>query len=237
MPQRTRRATSAWTIALCFAARVLAADDCAPVEWQPGDFEDRFKIATFTSHPESSRLSEVQGSSAPSIPSGDPVAISLAVDGRNITSGKVNCRYSANTKDMELNYYTCTVLSRKYGITTDTFFMLNPELEPNCSNIRANTDYCVSGCKWLSCLVFQRKLSANSTHLVVPQLSSQSGQLMDSADHPTMMRRASGPSFSAATPRHSSAATRSKNSSSLLKRYLSPAQNIAVTDVFAPTYS
>ncbi|PTB65069.1 carbohydrate-binding module family 18 protein [Trichoderma citrinoviride] len=67
------------------------------------------------------------------------------VSGGNVTTGTVNCRYAGNTEGMDINYYTCTALAVQYGISVDTFFMLNPDVNPDCSNIKADTDYCVSG--------------------------------------------------------------------------------------------
>jgi hypothetical protein len=63
------------------------------------------------------------------------------------TTSQVNCRYANDTGDMDINYYTCTAMADRYGITTDIFFLLNPSLKTDCSNIKADTDYCVSGCK------------------------------------------------------------------------------------------
>lgn len=49
--------------------------------------------------------------------------------------GRVVCRYWAAT-GANVNYYTCTELSEKYGTLTEDFFTLNPELEIDCSNIQ-----------------------------------------------------------------------------------------------------
>ncbi|KAK1765333.1 hypothetical protein QBC33DRAFT_593563 [Phialemonium atrogriseum] len=61
-----------------------------------------------------------------------------------IQPGDVNCRYSATTS-ATVNYYTCTQMATKYGITVDDFFTLNPTLELDCSNIQLKTEYCVDG--------------------------------------------------------------------------------------------
>jgi hypothetical protein len=75
------------------------------------------------------------------------VTISPLVTSGDIGVGQVNCRYAANTEGMSINYYTCTELAQGYGIEVATFFKLNPTVLPDCSNIKANTDYCVAGCK------------------------------------------------------------------------------------------
>ncbi len=65
----------------------------------------------------------------------------------NLTAGEVNCRFSATTGN-DVNYYTCTELATKYGATIDLFFILNPTLEPDCSNIQPNTPYYFAGCEF-----------------------------------------------------------------------------------------
>lgn len=75
------------------------------------------------------------------------VTISPLITSGNISVGQVNCRYTANTAGMDINYYTCIQLADTYGISVEKFFMLNPSVLPDCSNIQANTDYCVARCK------------------------------------------------------------------------------------------
>lgn len=74
------------------------------------------------------------------------MAILDSISDGNVTTGEVNCRYSATTGS-DVNYYTCTQLATKYGVTIDLFFTLNPTLKLDCSNIQPNTQYCVDGCK------------------------------------------------------------------------------------------
>ncbi|KAG4444402.1 hypothetical protein IFR05_000167 [Cadophora sp. M221] len=62
----------------------------------------------------------------------------------NITAGTVNCRSSAPTTD-QVNYYTCSLLAITYGITVEKFFILNPTILPDCSNIKPNSLYCTAG--------------------------------------------------------------------------------------------
>ncbi|KAK5659439.1 hypothetical protein OQA88_640 [Cercophora sp. LCS_1] len=62
----------------------------------------------------------------------------------NVTVGEVNCRYWTTTP-AEVNYYTCSQMSQRYGISNDVLFSLNPSLSQDCSNVQAETDYCVRG--------------------------------------------------------------------------------------------
>lgn len=65
----------------------------------------------------------------------------------NIVAGEINCRYSSTTTS-DVNYYTCTKLANRYGVTIEKFFELNPNLTLNCDNIQPNTEYYVAGCKF-----------------------------------------------------------------------------------------
>ncbi|KAH6609995.1 carbohydrate-binding module family 18 protein [Trichoderma cornu-damae] len=149
-PQRTfwSRYLVSWAIALCLTATVRASDQCAPSIWQPGQFEGRLFVAATTSTPTSSFSSGASTGASSSVgttSSPVPVVISPVVSGGNITAGTVNCRYAGSTEGMDISYYTCSALAAQYGISVDTFFMLNPDLDPDCGNIKADTDYCVSG--------------------------------------------------------------------------------------------
>ena len=59
---------------------------------------------------------------------------------------EIICRYDATTPST-VNYYTCMELAIGYGITVEHFFTLNPSVATDCSNVRGDTVYCVSGCK------------------------------------------------------------------------------------------
>ncbi len=61
-------------------------------------------------------------------------------------TNQINYRYPGGTYD-NVDSNTCAQLANKYHITLAKFFMLNPELDPDCSNIEPRTDYCVKGCK------------------------------------------------------------------------------------------
>lgn len=140
-------------IALYLTITVQAADQCAPSIWQPGQFEKRAFAAVTSTSPSTSSASTSSSvsSSQSATPSANativPVTISPLITTGNITAGQVNCRYTANTEDLDINYYTCFALAVQYGITVETLFTLNPGLHPDCGNIQANTEYCVRGCK------------------------------------------------------------------------------------------
>lgn len=60
--------------------------------------------------------------------------------------GEINCRYWTTTP-AEVNYYTCSEMSLRYEISSKVLFSLNPGLAQDCSNVQAETAYCVRGCK------------------------------------------------------------------------------------------
>jgi hypothetical protein len=64
----------------------------------------------------------------------------------NVVVGEINCRYWTTTP-AEVNYYTCSEMSLRYEISTKVLFSLNPGLAQDCSNVQAETAYCVRGCK------------------------------------------------------------------------------------------
>jgi hypothetical protein len=76
------------------------------------------------------------------------VAIRLATTAVEaaVAPGEVNCRYTA-TSSASVNYYTCTELADWYYITVEQFFLWNPTVNKECSNVKPNTEYCVDGCK------------------------------------------------------------------------------------------
>lgn len=63
-------------------------------------------------------------------------------------AGDFICGFYIPTKD-EANYWTCSKLAQIAGIENEDFFAWNPELKPDCSNIKTFTWYCVDGCKTL----------------------------------------------------------------------------------------
>ncbi|EGX91309.1 keratin-associated protein 5-5, putative [Cordyceps militaris CM01] len=150
-----RDGVSCWTncaiIVLCLAGSVQAKDECAPWTWASGEHSQlKRQLATATSLLDATSSSPptitgISSSLASSSSTGLPVTISPLLGDSNTQAGEVNCRYTTNTDDMELNYYTCTALSDKYKIPVEKFFILNPEVHRNCDNLKPNTDYCVKG--------------------------------------------------------------------------------------------
>ncbi|CCC05648.1 hypothetical protein SMACR_09703 [Sordaria macrospora] len=121
------------------------SSECQPIYWEAGQFEKR-DLADTTS----ALISSIAGSvdistSSAATSTAVPVTISPIISDGDVAPGEINCRYAANTGNTDINYYTCTALARKYGISVKGFFRLNPELSPDCGNIKANTDYCVDG--------------------------------------------------------------------------------------------
>lgn len=130
----------------------VRADDCQPATWNAKGWE----VAYTPNVPKR----------ADGIMSTRTTLVTTADTG--IQPGDVNCRYSATTS-ATVNYYTCTQMATKYGITVDTFFTLNPTLELDCSNIQSKTEYCVDGCKLplsqymtATCLAFARLTGTHS---------------------------------------------------------------------------
>ncbi|RWA04450.1 hypothetical protein EKO27_g10654 [Xylaria grammica] len=111
---------------LTYVSLATAADSCSPWTWE--------NSAARTAAPEATAEPTVTF-----VPSGPHVLKS----GPAVT-GDIVCRYPGRTY-ADVNYYTCTELADKYGISLEKFFMLNPELDPDCGNIKPYTIYCVSG--------------------------------------------------------------------------------------------
>ncbi len=80
------------------------------------------------------------------LPALGSLAFALFTFGVRGAPGEVVCRYETKTLG-EVNYYTCTDLARKYSITVEKFFTLNPSVDKDCNTIKPNTNYCVAGCK------------------------------------------------------------------------------------------
>jgi hypothetical protein len=104
----------------------LAANDCQPSRWDNLARRDA----------PSGVLSVLEARDGPSI----------GANSSDFTTGSINCRFPGRTYD-DVNYYTCSQLAETYHITNELFFLLNPTLHNNCSNIQPNTKYCVAGCK------------------------------------------------------------------------------------------
>lgn len=145
-------------IAVCLTIPVQAADKCAEVTWLPGQFEKRALSSVTSASSSASSVSSSAGATSTANAT-VPITISHLITDGNITAGQVNCRYTDTTEDMDINYYTCTALATKYGISVETFFLLNPDLKTDCSNVQADTDYCVQGCKIPSDQYYTGRLS------------------------------------------------------------------------------
>ncbi|VUC35457.1 unnamed protein product [Clonostachys rosea] len=75
---------------------------------------------------------------------GPPRATPSVPRTKDLGAGDVNCRYEGRTYD-KVDTSTCQVLADRYGIDLGKFYELNPILEADCSRIRPNTEYCVTG--------------------------------------------------------------------------------------------
>ncbi|KAF6837098.1 hypothetical protein CMUS01_05151, partial [Colletotrichum musicola] len=101
-----------------FFARVSSADQCQPYTWN--------SLA---------RLAAVDDAADPVPTEGASI---------DVQPGDINCRYWADTPE-DVSYFTCTELATRYEITNDQFFLLNPELSKDCSDIKPQAEYCVDG--------------------------------------------------------------------------------------------
>jgi hypothetical protein len=113
---------------------------CTEVRWMPGQFMKR-------EHSDSNSTSTSADSSSGSISSPSSTPVAVPINTGNITAGEVSCLFADSTEGLDINYYTCTLLANKWGISVENFFTLNPGLNPDCSNIQPDTDYCVLGCE------------------------------------------------------------------------------------------
>jgi hypothetical protein len=62
------------------------------------------------------------------------------------SSGSINCRMSEVT-GAKVDSKTCATLAKKWDITVEKLYELNPRLEDSCDNVRPKIRYCVDGCK------------------------------------------------------------------------------------------
>ncbi|KAA8622148.1 hypothetical protein SMACR_09577 [Sordaria macrospora] len=131
-----RQGTAWYALALFhLASTVRAKNECQPIYWNPGQFEKRTLDNT--------TISGSPAATSTAVPV--PVPISNLTSSGYVPPGQVNCRYTASTEDMDINYYTCTYLANRYGISVEAFFKLNPTVHSDCGNIEADTEYCVRG--------------------------------------------------------------------------------------------
>jgi hypothetical protein len=128
------------TVFFSFAAIINASNTCQPVTWA----DNLARRDTITSIVGNSTAAPTSTTS--SVITTPTLDILGSISTGDVQPGAINCRYAANTYD-DANYYTCTSMADKYEISLDTFFALNPTLNPDCGNIQKNTIYCVSGCE------------------------------------------------------------------------------------------
>ncbi|CAF3497348.1 hypothetical protein FGSG_00029 [Fusarium graminearum PH-1] len=63
---------------------------------------------------------------------------------RLMETGGINCRFSTKTGS-KVSSDTCATIAKKYEITLDTFYELNPRLKSDCKNVLPDIRYCVEG--------------------------------------------------------------------------------------------
>lgn len=117
-----------FAIFILFLVTAIAAEEtgiCKPSTWSATDLR--------------------RPKSTPTVWKRNKKSLSVANIGK-VQTGQINCRYPGGTYD-DVDSNTCAQLANKYQITLEKFFMLNPELHPDCANIEPRTDYCVAGCK------------------------------------------------------------------------------------------
>ncbi|KAL2184990.1 hypothetical protein L209DRAFT_411059 [Thermothelomyces heterothallicus CBS 203.75] len=90
----------------------VSADDCQPATWNAKRWEGAYNPRALK------RTNGTMSTRTTLVTTADT----------EIQPGDVNCRYSGTTS-ATVNYYTCTQMATKYGITVDDFFTLNPTLE------------------------------------------------------------------------------------------------------------
>lgn len=119
------------SVALCVAGMAQAREEsgCAPSTWKFGEFSD-FPNASDTM-----------------VVSDRPVRKMLGITGArdDLKPGDINCRYTAYTDGRELTRNTCAEIAKEYLMRLETFFALNPTVNPSCDNLKPDTEYCVRG--------------------------------------------------------------------------------------------
>ncbi|KAM6513793.1 hypothetical protein FALCPG4_015006 [Fusarium falciforme] len=114
--------TSLVTLILLLSPFSIAADECQPYRW---DLDKRRDAPTQPQDP-------LPGFT-PTVPWG-----------KKPKPGEVKCVVWGRTYK-DVNYYSCKGLAKRHGIDVETFFKLNPVLNPSCDNIKPYHLYCVRG--------------------------------------------------------------------------------------------
>jgi hypothetical protein len=79
------------------------------------------------------------GLAAMAIPSGEPTE-------ERVQPGEIVCFMTSQSPAL-VNYYTCTEMADTFEFPLELFFLTNPSLKRDCSNIQPLTEYCITGCK------------------------------------------------------------------------------------------
>lgn len=109
---------------------VYAKDDCAPWTWKWN-----------------ARVRDVPATAVVAAePTPSAVVTPFANKSASVAPGDIVCRSWAQTYD-NVGYWSCKELADKFGITLDKFWLLNPQLAPDCKGVKSNTEYCVAGCE------------------------------------------------------------------------------------------
>jgi hypothetical protein len=112
-------------VCLLALLQAVSADDCVPWTWAWNAAARR---------------------AAPTAQLGPRETTTPYVRAETVNPGEINCRNWAPTYS-NVGYWTCSQLADTFGITLDLFWILNPDLAPDCDGILPNTEYCVDGCK------------------------------------------------------------------------------------------
>jgi hypothetical protein len=136
-----------FTLFLLSIFTVNASNQCQPATWSKANLRRAVTTSTTTSNATTTTSN-----------------ITSIISTGNVQPGQINCRYSASTYS-DVNYYTCTRLADRYGITVQAFFTLNPELDLDCSNIQPNSEYCVAGCKYSNHSIYGLQKLINESHI------------------------------------------------------------------------
>lgn len=144
-----------FTLFLLSIFTVNASNQCQPATWSKANLRRAVTTSTTTSNATTTTSSTISTATS---------NITSIISTGNVQPGQINCRYSASTYS-DVNYYTCTQLADRYGITVQAFFTLNPELNLDCSNIQPNSEYCVAGCKYPNHNIYGLQKLINESHI------------------------------------------------------------------------
>ena len=144
-----------FTLFLLSIFTVNASNQCQPATWSKANLRRAVTTSTTTSNATTTTSSTISTATS---------NITSIISTGNVQPGQINCRYSASTYS-DVNYYTCTQLADRYGITVQAFFTLNPKLDLDCSNIQPNSEYCIAGCKYPNNSIYGLQKLINESHM------------------------------------------------------------------------